>query len=82
MQLAGVRIADHHVLRFSMMLRRADHRRAADQLEAAVATNQQTVSLTTDDQKAILSVLREPPEEPEELAALRAVLLLNERQEL
>jgi hypothetical protein len=82
MQLAGVRIAEHHVLRLSVMLRRADYGPAADHLETAVATNQHTVSLTTDDRKALLSVLQEPPEELEEVEELRAVLLLDERQGL
>jgi hypothetical protein len=72
MMLAGIPVADRHVLELAGRLRDAGYDHTAERLEAAQERQTKLLGLSIEDREVILCVLADPPEQ---LCELRAVLL-------
>jgi hypothetical protein len=74
MMLAGIPVADRHVLELARRLRSAALNDAAERLEDAYDREAKIVALTVAEREAIISVLNDCPDG---LAELRATLLVE-----
>ena len=79
MFLAGVEVREGVLLELARRVRKAGFGNTADKLETAWSDEDAMPALETDDREALLHVLADGPDE---LAALRSVLLQEQERKL